>query len=107
MDHYIEPKRAAQFAQLGSTAFSAVAKTKIGSFMDLDRSQRITNDNCNELSGPHARELGVEIQHQDSIYAGFSQELKPCLQGGNEFGAGLRPQKTQRMGIKCNRYRAR
>jgi hypothetical protein len=74
--------------------------------MNLDRSQRATNYDCDEFRGPHARELGSEIQHQDSVHAGVSQQLKPRLQGSNELGAGLWPKKTQRMGVKCNCYRA-
>ena len=107
MDHHFETKRAAQLAQFGGAAFSAVAKTKISTFMDLYRPQRITHDRGDEFRCPHARELSGERKHQDSVHARISQQLQPRLQRSNELRACFRPQETQRVGIKGNRYRPR
>jgi len=91
VDYHVKTKRAAQLAQFGGAPFGPVAKTKIGSFMDLDRPQCVTHDGGDKFRGPHAGELSGEAQHQDCIHAGVSQQLQPRLQRSDELGACFRP----------------
>ena len=57
-----------------------------------------------QFRGAHARELRGEREHQNRVDPGLSQQLEPCLQRRNQFGAGLRTQKAQRVRIKGNCY---
>src|ERR1700678_230874 len=104
MNHHLEAKRAAQLAQLADPPFGTVTKAEVRSLMNLDRLQRIMNDRGDEFRGAHARKLRGEREHQYRVDPGLSQQLEPRLQRCNQFGAGLRTQKTQRVRIKCNRY---
>ncbi len=90
VDHHLKTKLTAQLFQFRHAALSAVAKTKIGALMNLDRPQRIMNNRSDKFRGPHAGKFRGEGKHQHRIDAGIPQQLQFRFQGRNQLGTSLR-----------------
>ena len=86
----MKPKTTPQFTQFRNAAFRAVAKAKVGSFMNLNRAQRIMNNRSDEFRSTHARQLRGEGKHQHRIHPGARQQLQSRLQRRNQPGARFR-----------------